>query len=53
MVRQARGAIQHIMRDTLIAEVRRLSGRDVTAFASTNHIDPDLEVELFWLAAHP
>lgn len=53
LVRQARRAIQHVMRDAFIAEVQRLSGRGVTAFVSTNHIDPDLEVELFWLAARP
>jgi uncharacterized protein YbcI len=49
-VRQARATIQCVLRETFTAEVRRLSGREVDAFVSTNHIDPDLEIELFWLA---
>ncbi len=32
-----------------IATIERLSGRTVSAFMSTNHIDPDLALETFVL----
>ncbi|HVS28257.1 MAG TPA: Na-translocating system protein MpsC family protein [Solirubrobacteraceae bacterium] len=41
---------QDAMRDVLVAAVEEHSGRDVAAFMSTNHIDPDYAVEVFVLA---
>ena len=40
---------QAAMRDDAIAAVARLTGRSVTAFMSSNHIDPDLAAEMFVL----
>ena len=51
VVRDTRSAFQDAMADTFIAEVERLSGRLVTTFISDSHVGPDLEVELFFLAA--
>ncbi|HEX5618045.1 MAG TPA: Na-translocating system protein MpsC family protein [Solirubrobacteraceae bacterium] len=45
-----RGEFQHAMRDQLVASVERLSGRTVETFISTNHVGPDLEIEIFVLA---
>jgi uncharacterized protein YbcI len=50
LVLEERGTFQRLMREKAIAGVERLSGRSVTAFMSTNHIDPDLAVEAFVLA---
>jgi uncharacterized protein YbcI len=49
LVREVRSEFQHAMRDRLIAAVEDLSGRRVETFLSTNHVGPDLEVELFVL----
>jgi len=38
------------MQHKFIAEVQRLSGRDVVAFISNSHVGPDLEIEIFMLA---
>jgi uncharacterized protein YbcI len=40
---------QDAMREDAIASVEQLTGRKVTAFMSANHIDPDLEAEIFVL----
>lgn len=45
-----RHAYQRTMRDDLASGVARLTGRDVIAFMSANHIDPDVGVEIFILA---
>ncbi|HKN92856.1 MAG TPA: Na-translocating system protein MpsC family protein [Thermoleophilaceae bacterium] len=53
LVLEERSTFQRLMRVKAIAEIERLSGRTVTAFMSTNHIDPDLAVETFVLAPSP
>jgi uncharacterized protein YbcI len=53
LVLEERGMFQQLMREEAIAMVERVSGRTVTAFMSTNHIDPDLAVETFVLAPSP
>jgi uncharacterized protein YbcI len=50
-VRETRHAFQQAMRDDLVLEIERLTGRRVTAFLSDNHIDPDLAIECFQLEA--
>jgi uncharacterized protein YbcI len=45
-----RREFQRAMRNDLVSEVERLTGRSVRAFLSDNHVDPDLAVELFILA---
>ncbi|MGB9183841.1 MAG: Na-translocating system protein MpsC family protein [Solirubrobacteraceae bacterium] len=49
VVLQARRAFQDTMEADAVAAVQRLSGRRVIAFMSTNHISPDLGVEIFVL----
>jgi hypothetical protein len=39
------------MRADLIAEIEELTARRVTAFLSDNHIEPDVAIEAFHLAA--
>lgn len=54
-VLQARHDYQTAMRDDLVGVVERELDREVIAFMSQNHIDPDLAVEVFVLkpaAAH-
>ena len=51
IVQETRSAFQTAMQHKFIAEVERLSGRRVLAFISNHHVGPDLEVELFVLAA--
>jgi uncharacterized protein YbcI len=41
---------QNVMGPELVAIVEEISGRDVIAFLSDNHIDPDYAVESFVLA---
>ena len=50
LVLEERSAFQRLMRVRAIATIERLTGRTVSAFMSTNHIDPDLAVETFVLA---
>jgi uncharacterized protein YbcI len=50
LVLEERGTFQRLMGADAIAMVETVSGRAVTAFMSTNHIDPDLAVETFVLA---
>jgi hypothetical protein len=42
-------AFQTATQTRLAAAVERLSGREVLRFASTHHVGPDLEVEVFAL----
>ena len=51
IVQETRSAFQGAMQQRFIAEVERLSGRRVLAFISNHHVGPDLEIELFVLAA--
>ena len=49
-VLDTRQAFQRAMREELAAGVTKITGRDVVAFMSANHIDPDMGVEVFILA---
>jgi uncharacterized protein YbcI len=49
-VRESRKAFQAMMRDDFVAEVEGLTGRQVIAFLSDNHIEPDVAIEAFQLA---
>ncbi|MET0558168.1 MAG: Na-translocating system protein MpsC family protein [Solirubrobacterales bacterium] len=49
VVQETRSAFQEAMQQRFIAEIERLSGRDVLAFISNHHVGPDLEIELFVL----
>jgi uncharacterized protein YbcI len=49
VVLHTRRAFQETMRADAISAVSELSGRQVVAFMSNNHIDPDLAVEVFIL----
>jgi uncharacterized protein YbcI len=48
-VLNTRRAFQAMMEAEAVQIVEEISGRSVTAFMSTNHIDPDLAVEVFVL----
>ena len=48
-VLEMRRTYQETMRPELIAIVERLTGRNVAAFMSANHVDPDVAVETFVL----
>lgn len=48
-VREIRSAFQQAMEQRFIAEVERLSGREVDLFVSDSHVGPDIEIELFVL----
>jgi uncharacterized protein YbcI len=50
VVLRVREGLQRAMHDKLDREVERLTGRSVIGFMSTNHIDPDLAVEVFVFA---
>jgi uncharacterized protein YbcI len=49
VLQETRSPFQEEMQHRFIAEVERLSGREVQAFISNSHADPDLEIELFVL----
>jgi uncharacterized protein YbcI len=49
-VLDTRQAFQRTMREDLAGGVAELTGREVIAFMSANHIDPDMGVEIFILA---
>jgi uncharacterized protein YbcI len=49
-VLETRQAYQRTMREDLASGVAELTGREVIAFMSANHIDPDVGVEIFILA---
>lgn len=54
IVQEVRSEFQVATQARFIAEVERLSGRDVLAFISNQHVGPDVEVELFMLKTqHP
>jgi uncharacterized protein YbcI len=48
-VQETRSAFQEAMQHRFIAEVERLSGREVLNFISSHHVGPDMEIELFLL----
>ena len=50
VVQETRRAFQRAIQRTFIAEVERLSGRDVLSFIPNHHVGPDLEVNLFVLS---
>jgi uncharacterized protein YbcI len=50
LVLNMRKAFQGTMRQEIVAGVEDILGREVTAFLSDNHIDPDVAVEAFLLA---
>ncbi len=50
LVLQTRTTFQEVMGDDLIAGIEEILGRNVVAFLSANHIDPDIAVETFILA---
>jgi uncharacterized protein YbcI len=50
VVQESRSAFQAAMRDAFVAEVEGLTGRQVIAFLSANHIEPDVAIEAFQLA---
>jgi len=41
------------MRDELIAGIEQIVGRNVRAFLSVNHLDPDIAIETFVLDGRP
>jgi uncharacterized protein YbcI len=47
LVQETRSAFQEAMQGKFIAEVERLSGREVLAFISNQHVGPDIEIEIF------
>jgi uncharacterized protein YbcI len=49
MVIDIRRCFQMTMREALVAEIEKLTGRKVIAFMSDNHIEPDIGVEIFVL----
>ena len=49
LVLEMRKAFQNTMREDLVAGVEAIIGRQVVAFMSDNHIDPDFAVESFVL----
>jgi uncharacterized protein YbcI len=51
LVLEVRRKFQDAMRGELVAAVEQHTGRKVAAFMSTNHIDPDMAVEMFVLEA--
>ncbi len=48
-VQETRSAFQNAMQHKFIAAIERLSGREVLAFISNQHVGPDIEIELFML----
>jgi uncharacterized protein YbcI len=51
IVQENRSAFQTAMHDRFIADVQRLTGRQVVTFISNHHVGPDLEIEIFLLGA--
>ena len=50
LVLETRRAYQLTMRDDFTAGIEEITGRQVIAFLSANHIDPDIAIESFMLA---
>jgi len=53
LVLQIRHEFQKTMREDLVAAVETITQREVVAFMSDNHIDPDMAVESFVLRPEP
>jgi uncharacterized protein YbcI len=51
LVLETRTTFQEVMGDDLVAGIEEILGRKVIAFLSANHIDPDIAIETFILAA--
>ena len=51
LVLSTRRAYQETMRKTLVSGVERILDREVIAFMSANHVDPDYSIENFVLGA--
>jgi uncharacterized protein YbcI len=49
LVLETRRAYQLTMRDDLTTGVEEITGRQVIAFLSANHLDPDIAIESFML----
>jgi uncharacterized protein YbcI len=49
LVREMRKAYQDTMGPEMTTGIREITGREVLAFLSDNHIDPDIAVETFVL----
>ena len=49
IVQETRSAFQNAMQHKFIADIERLSGREVLAFISNHHVGPDVEIKLFLL----
>ena len=50
IVQETRSVFREGMQHKFIETIQRLSGRQVLAFISNQHVGPDLEIELFVLA---
>jgi uncharacterized protein YbcI len=50
VVQETRSAFQITMQHKFIDQIERLSGRNVLAFISNQHVGPDIEIELFMLS---
>jgi uncharacterized protein YbcI len=50
LVLETRRAYQLTMHDDFTAGIEEITGRQVIAFLSANHIDPDIAIESFMLA---
>jgi len=53
VVQETRSAFQNAMQHKFIDAVEELSGCDVLAFISNQHVGPDIEIELFMLRPRP
>lgn len=51
LVLSMRSAFQEAMHADLVVGVQDITGREVAAFMSANHIDPDMAVETFVLTS--
>jgi uncharacterized protein YbcI len=49
IVQETRSAFQEAMQHKFVSVVERLSGREVLAFMSNQHVGPDIEIEIFLL----
>jgi uncharacterized protein YbcI len=49
LVRVMRREFQDAMRDDLVAAINALTGREVVAMLSDNHMNPDIAIEAFYL----
>jgi uncharacterized protein YbcI len=50
LVLETRRAYQFTMREDFTAGIEEITGREVIAFLSANHLDPDIAIESFMLA---